>query len=157
MQATHCDFRRGDRDSGSGDGDLVSLHRWRLCKRLTVIFAVSKHRWRLCKRLTVIFVVGIGKWRQRPCQPASLEILQRLTVIFVQEVEMTSIDDLVNLHRWILCNLQRCADSTRTPCTINHEHWSTMKNSCVEKHEQTIGIGEPYANHEHLRKMSREL
>ena len=108
----HIDFRREDREvesatlstciagdcasdllrflswgSGSGDSDLVNLHRWRLCERLTVIF---------------------GKWRRRPCQPGRLAQIPR-----------------------------------ETPCTINHEHWSTMNNSCFEKHEQTIGIGEP--------------
>jgi len=167
--------------SGGGDGDLVKLP-----------------RWRLCKRLTVNFVVGIGKWRQRPCQPASLEIVRATYCDFRRgnrEVGTATLSsclagdcasdlrwisswgsgsgdsDLVNLHRWRLCERLtvifvvvigkwrrrpcqpgRLAQIPReTPCTINHEHWSTMNHSCFEKHEQTICIGEqwePCANHE---------
>ena len=43
---------------------------------------------------TLIFVVGIGKWSRRPCEPASLEIVQATYCDFIRgdwEMEMATL------------------------------------------------------------------
>ena len=80
----HIDFRREDREvesatlstciAGDCASDLLRFLSWGSESGDSVL--VNLHRWRLCERLTVIFVVGIGRWGRRPCQAASLEIVQ---------------------------------------------------------------------------------
>ena len=57
---------------------------------------------------TLIFVVGIGKWRRRPCQPASLEIVQATYCDFRRGDREVETAETATLSTWKIG-----ADSTR--------------------------------------------